>query len=130
MLIPKSNLKLVYQQLFTDGVLVVKKDVRATKHDLIAVPNLEVMKALNSLKSRGFVTEQFCWQYHYYYLTDEGILFLRGYLHLPESVMPLTLMKKAGSAGASEGQREERRPRRQEGGEYRREWRNRPAATA
>jgi small subunit ribosomal protein S10e len=71
----------------------VKKDVRAPKHAEIAVPNLQVMKALQSLKSRGYVTEQFSWQYYYFFLTDEGILFLRQYLHLPESVVPITIAK-------------------------------------
>lgn len=79
--------------IILEGVIVVKKDVRAPKHTEIAVPNLQVMKALQSLKSRGYVTEQFSWQYYYFFLTDEGILFLRQYLHLPESVVPITIAK-------------------------------------
>jgi small subunit ribosomal protein S10e len=51
------------------------------------------MKALQSLKSRGFVTETFSWQYYYYILTEEGINFLRAQLNLPESVVPATIAK-------------------------------------
>lgn len=63
------------------------------KHAEVDVPNLEVMNVMKSMKSRGYVSEQFSWQHHYYFLTDEGILFLRGYLHLPESVVPNTIAK-------------------------------------
>lgn len=116
--------------------MVVKKDVRAPKHAEINVPNLQVMKALLSLKSRGYVSEQFSWQHFYYFLTDEGILFLRSYLHLPETVVPLTLAKAAAAAAAaSRPERDQRQNRSEErvGGEYRREWRKNseaPAATA
>lgn len=146
MLIPKQNLKAIYQYLlngksprlieflthtlFVEGVLVVKKDVRAPKHAELDVPNLQVMKALLSLKSRGYVSEQFSWQHYYYFLTDEGILFLRSYLHLPETVVPLTIAKAtARSAGRPE--RDERQERRGGNNEYRRsEWRNKSEAPA
>jgi hypothetical protein len=39
-----------------------------------------------SLKSRGYVTEQFAWRHFYWYLTNEGISYLRNYLHLPAEV--------------------------------------------
>lgn len=39
-----------------------------------------------SLKSRGFVSEQFAWRHFYWYLTNEGIGYLRNYLHLPAEV--------------------------------------------
>jgi len=47
------------------------------------------------MKSRAFVTEKFCWSHYYYYLTNEGIEYLREYLHLPEEVVPTTLKKAA-----------------------------------
>ena len=130
MLIPLSNLKTIYTYLLNEGVMVVKKDVRAPKHAEINVPNLQVMKALLSLKSRGYVSEQFSWQHYYYFLTDEGILFLRSYLHLPETVVPLTIAKAAAAAAASRPERDERQDRSEgrRGGEYRREWRNKPEA--
>merc|ERR1719391_1164401 len=31
------------------------------------------MRALESLRSRGFVREQFAWRHYYWYLTNEGI---------------------------------------------------------
>ena len=111
--------------------MVVKKDVRAPKHAEINVPNLQVMKALLSLKSRGYVSKQFSWQHYYYFLTDEGILFLRSYLHLPETVVPLTIAK-AAAAAAARPERDERQDRSEgrRGGEYRREWRNKSEAPA
>lgn len=129
MLIPLSNLKTIYTYLLNEGVMVVKKDVRAPKHAEINVPNLQVMKALLSLKSRGYVSEQFSWQHYYYFLTDEGILFLRSYLHLPETVVPLTIAK-AAAAAASRPERDERQSEGRRGGEYRREWRNKSEAPA
>ena len=73
------------------------------KHADLAVPNLEVMNLMKSMKSRGFVTEQFSWQHHYYFLTDEGITFLRTYLHLPESVVPSTIAKASARSGTRRG---------------------------
>ncbi|KAF9926507.1 hypothetical protein BGZ89_002906, partial [Linnemannia elongata] len=61
MLIPKQNRKLIYEALFKDGVLVAKKDFNAPKHDEIDVPNLQVIKALQSLDSKQFVKTQFSW---------------------------------------------------------------------
>ena len=78
-----------------DGVLVVKRDAAASKHNEIEVPNIEVMKLLESLKSRGFVTLQFNWLWFYYTLTDTGIAHLREYLHLPEDIVPNSLKKPA-----------------------------------
>ncbi|CAJ0766594.1 24081_t:CDS:2, partial [Entrophospora sp. SA101] len=67
MLIPKQNRKLIYEK----GVLVAKKDFNAPKHQDIDVPNLQVIKACQSLNSKGYVKTQFSWQYYYYSLTDE-----------------------------------------------------------
>lgn len=98
MLIPKKNRKLIYETIFKEGVLVAKKDFNAPAHDEIeSVPNLQVIKAMQvsitsnlatkkkafviflnfkfkSLKSRGYVKEQFSWQHYYWYLTNEGII--------------------------------------------------------
>ena len=101
------------------------------KHHELDLPNLHVAKAMLSLKSRGYVREVFNWcvaklrcrwftlclyappsppcaccyrQWHYYFLTDEGIAYLRAYLHLPEEIVPATLKKVAG---APSGMREE-----------------------
>lgn len=54
-----------------EGVLVAKKDFNLPKHGDIDTKNLYVIKALQSLDSRGFVKTQFSWQYYYYTLTPE-----------------------------------------------------------
>ncbi|KAL1929856.1 hypothetical protein VTP01DRAFT_1010 [Rhizomucor pusillus] len=109
MLIQKQNRKAIYEALFKDGALVAAKDFNAPKHPDIDVPNLEVIKAMQSLTSKGFVKTQFSWQYYYYTLTNEGIDYLREYLHLPQEIVPATLKKTARPAA----------PRRAFGGEGR-----------
>eukprot|EP01103_Thecamoeba_quadrilineata_P000688 TRINITY_DN105_c0_g1_i1.p1 TRINITY_DN105_c0_g1~~TRINITY_DN105_c0_g1_i1.p1 ORF type:complete len:211 (-),score=30.55 TRINITY_DN105_c0_g1_i1:32-664(-) len=94
MLIPKKDRKLVYDYLFNEGVLCAKKDFNAPKHHVIPVNNLYVIKLLQSLKSKGFVTEKFSWMWFYWYLTNEGIEYLREYLNLPPEIVPATLRKQ------------------------------------
>merc|ERR1739840_70961 len=87
MLMPKKNQRAIYEHLFKEGVMVAKKDPHAPKHpELEAVPNLHVIKALTSLKSRGYVKEQFAWRHYYWYL--------RNYLHLPPEIVPSTLKRQ------------------------------------
>ncbi|KAJ3161471.1 hypothetical protein HDU86_007253 [Geranomyces michiganensis] len=128
MLIPKNNRKMIYQYLFQEGVMVAKKDFNAAKHQDIDVPNLQVIKALQSMTSRGYVATRFSWQYYYYYLTNEGIEYLREYLHLPVEIVPRTFIKTTKSVarpGRPDGDRAPRdgsrmdRPRGGDG-EYRR----------
>jgi len=100
-----------------EGVLVAKKDFNAPKHEDLDVPNLEVIKAMQSLTSKGFVKTRFSWQYYYYTLTDEGLEYLREWcvywttdpichpsllatrlmliirLHLPAEIVPATHKK-------------------------------------
>lgn len=73
----------------TDGVLVAKKDFEI-QHDEIDVKNLYVIKAMQSLTSKGFVKTQFSWQVYYYTLTDEGLEYLREFLGIPEGIVPKT----------------------------------------
>lgn len=91
---PKKNRVAIYEYLFKEGVLVAKKDFTLPKHPEIDVPNLHVIKALTSLKSRGYVTEQFAWRHFYWYLTNEGIQYLRDFLHLPAEIVPATLKRQ------------------------------------
>jgi small subunit ribosomal protein S10e len=93
MLIPKKNRIEIYMYLLKEGVMVVKEDFTKLKHDELDVPNLHVLKLLQSLKSRGLVKNQFSWQWQYYYLTDDGIAYLREYLHVPDDVVPKTQKK-------------------------------------
>merc|ERR1711988_1642191 len=100
MLVPKKDRKIIYNNLFKEGVMVAKKDCTKAKHDdeELPVKNIYVIKLLTSLKSRGYVTEKFSWQWYYWYLTNEGIEYLREYLHLPAEIVPATLKKTSRPA--------------------------------
>ncbi|KAL4824266.1 hypothetical protein H8958_020807 [Nasalis larvatus] len=94
MLMPKKNRIVVYELLLKEGVVVLKKDVHMPKHLKLAyknVPNLHVMKAMQSLKSRGYKKEHFAWRHFYWYLTNEGIHYLCDYLHVSPETVPVTL---------------------------------------
>uniref|UniRef100_A0A8C2CA83 Plectin b n=1 Tax=Cyprinus carpio TaxID=7962 RepID=A0A8C2CA83_CYPCA len=95
MVMPLDNLKAIYEHLFRDGVMVAKKDKRPqTKHpEIPSVDNLHVIRAMGSLKSRGYVRETFAWRHYYWYLTNEGIVYLRDYLHLPPEIVPTPLQR-------------------------------------
>ncbi|KAM8719963.1 hypothetical protein ACLKA7_006080 [Drosophila subpalustris] len=98
MFMPKAHRVAIYEYLFKEGVIVAKKDFHAQKHpELDSIPNLHVIKALQSLHSRGLVKEQFAWRHYYWYLTNEGIEELRSYLHLPPEIVPSTLKRPARS---------------------------------
>merc|ERR1712107_263002 len=85
-----------YEHLFKEGVLTAEKNFNAPKHsELKEIPNLQVIKALTSLKSRGYVKEQFAWRHYYWSLTNEGIQYLRDFLHLPPEIVPATLKRQA-----------------------------------
>jgi len=120
MLVPKKNRRAVYSFLFKEGVIVAKKDFNI-KHPHLEVPNLQVVKLMISLKSRGHVKENFNWQYYYFTLTSQGIDYLREYLHLPADVLPDTMKKQTKpqtrpSFRPSEDR--ERGPRRERGDNY------------
>ena len=86
--------------------MVAKKDFNAPHHSALkSVPNLHVIKALQSLKSRGYVKEQFAWRHYYWYLTNSGIQYLRDYLHLPPEIVPPTLKRASKPAEPSRQQR-------------------------
>ena len=110
MLIPKENHKKICRYLFQEGVLVAKKDFNAPKHQDLDVPNLQVIKAMQSFASRGYVNYRFSWQYYYYYLTDAGIEYLREYLHLPAEIVPTTFIKtnKTGTRPGARGEMQQR----------------------
>ena len=92
MFILKKNRIVVYSYLFKEGTIVVKKDVYLEKHsEEVDIPNVEVMALLKSFASKGYVKETFNWNYYYYYLTKEGIDYLRQYLALPSEIIPATL---------------------------------------
>merc|ERR1712180_336967 len=116
MIIPKANRVLIYEQLFKDGVMVAIKDFNAPKHKALeSVRNLHVIKACQSLKSKGMVRENFAWRHYYWYLTNEGIQYLRDFLHLPPEIVPATL-RKATKPSEGRFQRDQRDQRGGQGG--------------
>jgi len=48
--------------------MVAKMGFNASKHEELDVPNLEVIKVLQSLTSCGYVKTWFSWQWYYYHL--------------------------------------------------------------
>jgi len=76
-----------------EGVLYAKKDFNLPKHPEIDVPNLQVIKVMQSFTSKKFVKTAYSWQYYYYFLTNEGIEYLRDYLNYSSEAMPQTLKK-------------------------------------
>ncbi|KAM7274274.1 hypothetical protein ACFE04_028938 [Oxalis oulophora] len=95
MIISEKNRKEISKYLFKEGVCYAKKDYNLAKHPDIDVPNLQVIKLMQSFKSKEYVRETFAWMHYYWYLTNDGIEFLRTYLNLPSEIVPATLMKKA-----------------------------------
>ncbi|MBN3283530.1 PLEC protein, partial [Polyodon spathula] len=95
MLMPLEKLRAIYELLFRDGVLVAKKDKRpqSLHPEVPEVTNLQVIRAMGSLKSRGYVRETFAWRHFYWYLTNEGIVYLRDYLRLPPEIVPSSLQR-------------------------------------
>jgi small subunit ribosomal protein S10e len=90
------------------------------KHEGLDIPNLHCFLVMRSLLSRKFVTEVFSWQWHYYFLKNEGVKFLREYLGLPADVIPNThridkSTKREDEDGAEGEEREERGDRRPRG---------------
>ncbi|KAI4097468.1 MAG: hypothetical protein L6R37_006797 [Teloschistes peruensis] len=114
MLIPKADRKKIHEYLFREGVLVAKKDFNIPKHNEIDTKNLYVVKACQSLTSRGYLKTQFSWQWYYYTLTPEGLDYLREWLHLPAEIVPATHIKQQRShappKGMMGGDDRERRP--------------------
>ena len=91
MLIPKKTKLEVYNHIFNEGVIAVEDNAAAPKHCELAMPNLHVMKLCQSLASKGYLKKRYSWKWYYYFLTNEGIVFLREYLgNLPEDVKPKT----------------------------------------
>ena len=54
---------------------------------------VQVIKLMQSFKSKEYVTELFAWRHYYWFLTDNGIDYLRTYLNLPSEIVPATLKK-------------------------------------
>ncbi|KAK6836329.1 plectin/S10 domain-containing protein [Apiospora arundinis] len=112
MLIPKEDRKKIHEYLFREGVAVAPKKFEIQNEE-IGTRNLFVIKAMQSLTSRGYVKTQFSWQYYYYTLLPEGLDYLREWLHLPAEIVPATHIKQQRSHAPprgmmGEGERERR----------------------
>ncbi|CRK28222.1 hypothetical protein BN1708_015123 [Verticillium longisporum] len=82
MLMPKADRKKIHEYLFREGVLVAAKDFNLPKHPDIDTKNLFVIKALQSLNSRGYV---------------------KTWLHLPAEIVPATHIKQQRSHAPPRG---------------------------
>ena len=94
MIIPTEERIKIHQHFFSEGVMVAKKDSRIV-HKETGLRNLHVMKALQSLRSRGYAKEQYVWQHYHWSITDEGVTYLREQLVLPANVVPKTQQRQA-----------------------------------
>ena len=61
-----------------------------------------------NLISRGYLTEKYNWGYHYYFLADEGVEFLRDYLHLDAEALPDTHTARTAKDTEEEAEKPER----------------------
>ncbi|KAL3351382.1 hypothetical protein AABB24_019795, partial [Solanum stoloniferum] len=111
MIISEKNRREISKYLFQEGVCFAKKDYNLAKHPNIDVPNLQVIKLMQSFKSKEYVRETFAWMHYYWYLTNDGIEFLRTYLNLPSEIVPATLKKSAKPLGRPMGGPPGDRPR-------------------
>ena len=80
------------------------------------IPNIQVIKLMQSLKTREFVKETFNWQIYYWTITEKGVTYLREYLHLGETVVPMTWKPPRQSFEKPDERRREGGIRRREGG--------------
>ena len=112
MFVLKKDRIAVYTYLFNEGVLVVEKDFYKAQHsEELPVANIVVMQLMKGLASKAnpvdptdknaevkpFVRRVYAWRHYYYYLTDEGMEFLREYLGIPDEVVPKTRDTRATS---------------------------------
>ena len=123
-LVPLKEKVKIYTYFLQEGVFACKKD-NTSKNETLDIPNLHCFLVMRSLISRKFATEIFRWQWHYYFLTPEGIKYLREYLGLPATVIPNTY--KVSTENNEEEQKEEGEEGERRGGERReRKGRGRP----
>jgi small subunit ribosomal protein S10e len=91
MLVPFKEKKIIYMQIFKDGILVVKKDRNFLTENGLKMDSLITIKIMKGLVSKGLANETFNWKFYYFVLNDKGIQFLRKFLNIPDNVVPLTL---------------------------------------
>ena len=111
-LVPTQDKIKLYIYFLKEGVFCFKKD-NVNKNENLDIPNLHCFLIMRSLVSRKYATEIFSWQWHYYFLTPEGIKYLRDYLGLPSTVIPNTYkfndeeQQEEGGEQQEEGEKKE-----------------------
>merc|ERR1719198_969932 len=108
-LISRKEKREIMQYLFKEGVMVVEKNPRKGNHDELEILNLKCYMLCRSLESKGYLMSKFNWQWHYYFLLDEGIEYLREVLGLPASAQPDTWTKPRPTRMTPGGGKGERR---------------------
>ena len=134
-LVPLKDKVKLYTYFLKEGVFACKKD-NTSNNPNVNIPNLHCFLVMRSLVSRKMATEIFSWQWHYYFLTKQGVEYLREYLGLPANIVPNTYkldeqeeqQKEEGGEENEEkkGERKERGERRDRGDREERRGRGRP----
>ena len=94
MIISKKEKELVYNEIFRAGVLVVRRNKKKSSiNEEEKINGIIIIKILKGLLSKGLVSETFSWKVYYFTLNDKGIVFLRNFLNIPSSVVPLSCKK-------------------------------------
>ena len=65
MLIPQKNRRLIYENLFKEGVMVAKKDFNLPKHPEVDVPNLQVIKSMQVRNEEELGVDVTVWVWFY-----------------------------------------------------------------
>lgn len=112
-IVPKKTRDDVYRFFFTEGVICCKKDRLENWEGTLGgkkfrVPVHHVWYLVRSMKSRNLVKETFTWRHFYWFLNDDGVAYLRKYLHLGETVVPNSMKQ---TKEGDERQFEKRPPR-------------------
>ena len=84
----EENDRAIYQYLLDRGTITASKDSVRNHPHLKGVSNSHVVKALQSMKSRGYVKEQSSRRNYQWYLTSEGIRFLNDHPQVPSQMKP------------------------------------------
>merc|ERR1719321_2342078 len=98
MLISKKKRLEVYKFLFREGVCYAEAKKDLPKHPEMDVSNLHVIKIMQSLTTKNYVTESFAWRHHYWFLTQEGVSYMREYFALTSASVPATFGKMSQHA--------------------------------
>lgn len=88
-LVSTKDKQKLYMYFLEEGVFCCKKQYNE-KNPTLDIPNINCFLVMRSLVSRGYATELFSWQWHYYFLTEKGIDYLRDYFGLPKTIIPNT----------------------------------------